>query len=93
MPVEPVDTWLLVWGGRHAWQDRVTAVLETVTPISDNAHHILSREVDGERWSLLLVHYSDAERDTVVKELRAHWAYGFVNEVVDLQESNKSSGA
>jgi hypothetical protein len=81
------EAWLLVWAGPGAWKARVFAVLDTIEPDSDRAHHILSHEVDGECWSLLLVHDTAAERDEVVAQLRREWHYGFVNAVLDLDES------
>ena len=39
-----------------------------------------------EFWSLLLVHYTEAERDMIVKTLGKDWDYGFVNAVFDLEE-------
>ena len=83
---QTVDCWLLVWVGPGDWQSRVGGALETVKTLSDDAHYILSREIEGDRWSLLLVHYSETERDFVVNQLRDFWNYGFVNAVLDLKE-------
>lgn len=79
-------TWLLVFYGVADWPALVRDVLSEVATVDPNAHHILSREVEGVRWSLLLVHWSEAERDRVIRRLGEHWEHGFVNEVRDLAD-------
>ena len=80
-----VDCWLLVWAGNGDWESRVAQVLDRVQTVSTDAHHILSRETNGERWILLLVHYQATERDAIVSQLKDSWKYGFVNAVWDLE--------
>ena len=84
-PDRSADCWLLVWEGDEDWETRVAQILGSVQTISPDAHHILSREIDGERWSLLLVHYLATERDAIVSRLKGSWEYGFVNAVWDLE--------
>ena len=81
------DCWLLVWGGSDDWYACLRSLLDKVTPASDDAHYILSQEVEGDRWSLLLVHYSGSECDFIVNKLRGLWTYGFVNAVLDLEKT------
>ena len=81
-----IDTWLVVWGGGGDVPAQVTALLASITPAAPNAHYIFSRELEGKRWSLLLIHYTETERDVIVKALREGWDYGFVNAVFDLEE-------
>ena len=83
---QTVDCWLLVWAGSGDWLSRVGGALASLKALSDEAHYILSQEVEGDRWSLLLVHYSETERDFIVNQLRDFWTYGFVNAVLDLAE-------
>ena len=87
---QKVDTWLLVWGGPGDWQSEVNRAVEQVKADNPDAHTILSREIKGERWSLLLVHYSKAECDAVAGILCETWTYGFVNAVLDLADLNDS---
>ena len=68
------DAWLLVWGGPGDWRSNVNNVVKRVNTADPDAHTILSREVDGKRWSLLLVHYSKVECDAVLDALREKWA-------------------
>ena len=84
-PGRSADCWLLVWAGDEDWESRITQVLDHVQTVSTDAHHILSRETHGERWSLLLVHYLANERDAIVSQLKDSWEYGFVNAVWDLE--------
>ncbi len=84
--IHAVDCWLLVWVGLHDWRSEVDSILVRLGTKSDNAHHILSQEVEGERWSLLLVHYTERERDFVVDHLRGLWRYGFVNAVAEVKD-------
>ena len=81
-----VECWLLVWAGPGDWQSLVGDILTSLNTGSDDAHYILSQEVAGERWSLLLVHYVETERDFVVSQLHERWTYGFVNAVLDLED-------
>lgn len=71
-----VDTWLVVGGGGDDMPTRVTVLLTSITPARQNSHHIISREVEGKRCSLLLVNYTDAERDVIVNALREGWITG-----------------
>ena len=80
------DCWLLVWAGTDDWHSQVKKSLANVKVKSGSTHHILSREVEGERWSLLLVHYSKEECDEVVEQLRDLWDYGFVNAVQEVKD-------
>lgn len=84
--IQYIDAWLLVWAGSGDWQARVGKVLEAITTAADNAHTILSQEINNGRWSLLLVHYSRDECDLVVGALEDGWDYGFVNAVLDLED-------
>jgi len=84
-----IDAWLLVWGGPGDWRSSVDRAAKRASAADPDAHLILSREIDGERWSLLLVHYSRSECDALVDHLRRQWTYGFVNAVLDLDEINR----
>lgn len=84
------DAWLLVWVSPGDRRSEVNRAVKQVRAQSPNAHTILSREIEGERWSLLLVHYSKAECDTIVGILRETWTYGFVNAVLDLADLKDS---
>ena len=84
-PDRSADCWLLVWEGEEDWEIRVAQILDHLETASTDAHHILSREIDGERWSLLLVHYLATERDAIVSQLKDSWEYGFANAVWDLE--------
>ena len=56
---DKIDGWQFVfWGDCDDWKGRVNDALGEVEAEDDRAHHILSQEVDGPRWTLLLVHYS-----------------------------------
>jgi len=48
-----------------------------------NAHELLFEEHAGERAAVLLVHWTDDERDALIAALEATWEYHFVNEVRD----------
>jgi hypothetical protein len=87
---QPVDAWLLVWGGPGNWRGLVDRAVKCVRTADPEAHTILTREVDGERWSLLLVHYAGAECAAIAEALRERWTYGFVNAVLDLEDVEAS---
>lgn len=85
-----IDGWQFVFQGDvDNWPEVVADALGRVETRDDRAHHILSREVDGPRWTLLLVHYSAEERQTVHNTLSEHWAFAFVNAVIDITEENQ----
>jgi hypothetical protein len=83
-------TWLLVFCGDADWPALVADPIAGAAAGDEEAHHILSREVEGERWSLLLVH-SEAERDAVLRRLAAQWEHVFVNEVWDLADERPAA--
>lgn len=83
-----MDTWLLVFAGAADWQAVVARGINEVRPAHADAHHVLSQEISprgDERLSLLLVHWSEQERDALLRFLEPHWTYGFVNGVIDLE--------
>jgi hypothetical protein len=86
-------SWLLVFWGDADWPTLVADAITDVAARDPEAHHILSREVDGPRWSLLLVHWSEAERDDLLRGLGDRWEHVFVNEVRDLADGPSSAAA
>lgn len=78
------DAWLLVWGGKNNWPLYISQLIKNTPTASEKAHHILSHEVEGSRWSLLLVHFSQNECNAIVADLRKIWDYGFVNAVTSV---------
>ena len=54
-------TWLLVFAGEADWTRVVAAVLGQIEVAAADAHTLTFCEQSGERWSLLLVHYSSEE--------------------------------
>lgn len=77
-------TWLLVFSGEAGWPDLVAAAAAEIGPAAAEAHHVLFAESNGPRWALLLVHWSEGERDRMAACLGEHWDYGFSNRVDDL---------
>jgi hypothetical protein len=72
------DTWLIVWGGDVDDGVLADGVL-AAAPSHEEAHHLRFKEVGGPRTAMLLVHYTEEERDQVLSRLEAEWEYGFVN--------------
>lgn len=82
--MQSANTWLLVWAGETDWPAKVREIIARTDRSDAEAHHILSREVEGPRWSLLLVHCSREECDEIARALEAEWEYGFVNAVSEV---------
>lgn len=80
------SAWLIVWAGDGPWADPVARARDRVGPRHPDAHELLFTEESGERRALLLVHWTTAERDALVDDLRPRWAYHFVNAVRDLAD-------
>jgi len=80
------NTWLVRWRGAGNWPAAVSAALVEADPSDPNARHILSREVDGAQWSLLLEAYTKTECGRVVDRLSGGWEAGSVG-VVTAPES------
>ena len=77
-----------MFAGDADWREIVPRAVHELHPAHGDAHYILSQETSprgGERWSLLLVHWSEQERDGVLHLLEPLWKYGFVNSVTDLE--------
>jgi hypothetical protein len=72
------DTWLIVWGGEIGDGVLADGVL-AAAPSHEEAHHLRFREVGGPRSAILLVHFSEEERDRVLDRLESEWEYGFVS--------------
>ncbi len=77
-------SWLVVFSGEADWAALVPAAIARIAPADPGAHHILSREHDGGRWSVLLTRWSRAERDQLLDRLRADWDAGSVHRLDDL---------
>jgi SAM-dependent methyltransferase len=75
------DTWLVRWSGAGDWQSVVVGALAEVEPAHPCARHVLSREVGGKGWNLLLEAYTDAECRRVVDLLSGLWDTGMVGAV------------
>ncbi len=85
-------TWLLVFWGSADWPRVVAGAIDAVAPVHDQAHHVLAAEHDGTRWSLLLVHWTVAERARLMERLAGHWEDVFVNRMDDLGDLGSPSG-
>ncbi len=76
------NTWLVRWSGAGDWPAAVGAAIAEIDPADPNARHTLSREVDGENWSLLLEAHTEAECERVVDQLSGLWDAGAIGAVI-----------
>jgi SAM-dependent methyltransferase len=75
------NTWLVRWRGAGNWPAVVSAAIAEADPVDPTARHMLSREVDGDQWSLLLEAYTKTECGRVVDQLSGGWEAGSVGMV------------
>ena len=76
------DTWLVRWSGPGDWSAPVGSALATIDPLDPKAQHVLSREVGGGFWSLILENYNEDECRQVADELSGRWDEGSISVVV-----------
>lgn len=74
---------MIVWGGDVGDGILAEAVV-AASPSHAEAHEVRFREVGGPRSAVLLVHYTEEERDRVLARLEEAWDFGYVNAVRDL---------
>ena len=75
------NTWLLRWSGAGDWPAAVGVAIAAADPADPNARQILSCEVGGENWNLLLEAYTEAECERVAARLSNLWDAGTIGVV------------
>lgn len=77
-------TWLLVFWGEQDWPKLIGDLVADARPSDADAHIVFSREVDGPRWLLLLVHWTLSEQERLTALLLQRADGLFVNRVEDV---------